>query len=476
MSIEAATTVRSRPSGRRWTTADTGVAVTAFLVAAAAGTAVVVDLRVAALLAIGAVAVPLALVDLPLAVAAWVALGPITQLGSAGIGATGLGALVLVVWASLVCAGTIRLEFGVNRTTLLLAGAFVAWLALSAAWAPDTAELVTKLWPWVVVLVMLMVLLTTVRTARDVRLIAGAVIVGTVVSVIAGFAGGGLGSADVTSATATEGRLQGGAADPNFLAAFIVPAAALLPGVAAALPRRSSLARAMLVLAFAVLIAGLAASQSRGGVVAAVAAFAAALLIMRGRRVMVLLAMVAVGGLALSFFAVEPSALERITSATDRGNGREDLWVVAGRMASDHPLVGVGLGNFTVLAPDYVRRPGALAFVDLVADRPHETHNEYLQRLAENGIIGVALFAALAGSAVLAAVRAARRLQRIGEYSLAWMARCVVVADAGLLAAAIFLSVGPTPTLWVFLALGPVLLAMANGRRAPSPRPGSLRP
>jgi putative inorganic carbon (HCO3(-)) transporter len=212
----------------------------------------------------------------------------------------------------------------------------------------------------------------------------------------------------------------------------------------------------------AVLVAGLFATQSRGGMLAAVAAVLAALVLLPGRRLVVGACAVVLALGAVAYFVAEPSALERLTTAAaDRGNGREDLWRVAGRMTADHPVAGVGLDNFRVRSAEYVREPGTLRFVDLIVDKPHEVHNTYLQLLAENGVIGLTLFIAVVGAAMASALRAARRFEAVGALTLAGLARGVLVADIAFLAAAVFLSAGSRPTLWVLLAIGPLLLALA---------------
>jgi hypothetical protein len=58
------------------------------------------------------------------------------------------------------------------------------------------------------------------------------------------------------------------------------------------------------------------------------------------------------------------------------------------------------------------------------------------------------------------AVRAARRFEAAGAPALARFARAALVADVAFLVAAFFLSTGSSPTLWVVLAIGPLLLGL----------------
>jgi O-antigen ligase len=429
----------------------------------ATGVAVTVDLRIGILLALAAVAVPVALIDVPLAAAIWVALGLVAGLPAFGLATTGAGLLLLVAWLVWLPAERARVAAAIrlHRQLLVCVALLLGWLTLSLAWARDPEVAALELGRWCMAAAALLVLVTSARTERDVRLIIGALIAGTLLSVLIGVAGGSLGAPDtsVETATSTEGRLQGGADDPNFLAAYIVPVVVL---AAVLRPRLAGLARPLISVSAAVLVAGLFATQSRGGMLAAVAAVLAALVLLPGRRLVVGACAVVLALGAVAYFVAEPSALERLTTAAaDRGNGREDLWRVAGRMTADHPVAGVGLDNFRVRSAEYVREPGTLRFVDLIVDKPHEVHNTYLQLLAENGVIGLTLFIAVVGAAMASALRAARRFEAVGALTLAGLARGVLVADIAFLAAAVFLSAGSRPTLWVLLAIGPLLLALA---------------
>jgi O-antigen ligase len=174
---------------------------------------------------------------------------------------------------------------------------------------------------------------------------------------------------------------------------------------------------------------------------------------------------VAVTGLGIAlvgalYFAAYPKALERLTAA-DGGSGRADIWQVAWRISAQHPAVGVGLHNFTVYSPRYVRQPGALNNVDLIAERPHAVHNTYLGLLAETGVVGLGLFVAVIGASLGAAQKAAAMFDRRGDQALCTLSRGVLVAAVGVLVAAFFASLGSEPMLWLLLALGPALLGVA---------------
>jgi len=445
------------------------VAAAGSVLAVMAGVAVVADGRVAVVVALGTLGAVLALRDLPLMLAVWCGLTVFSRHPDFGLATSAAGLLVLGSWLAQVRADSARVRavLRVHRSLLIMLGLLLVWLTLSVAWARDPGAAEGELLAWYLNAGAVVVLTTSLQTARDLRLVLGAFVLAVLVAAALALAGVGLEppqTADVIAA-ATEGRLVGVVGDPNFFAALIVPAV-VLASVLRSTTRGS--ARLLLAAAVLVLLVALAATQSRGGLLAVVAAVLAAVVVMRGRRAAVLGAG-AVGLLVVAvWFSANPGSLKRLQSAEqDRGNGRQDLWLVASRMSEQYPLTGVGLENFAVRSGEYVRRPGGLPYVDLVVDRPHVVHNTYLQMLAETGIVGLTLFMAVVGAAVSSARRAARRFQAAGERDLATLARGVLVADVGVLTAALFISAQATATVWVLLALGPAMLGLACARRHP---------
>jgi O-antigen ligase len=427
------------------------------------GSAIAIDVRIGVALLVGACAAPLVLVDLSLGIALWAALIPLASLHGFGLGASAVG--LLAAWAWLGLPGRergrvrVKLARGGGAGALLL---LLAWISLSLAWAEKPGKGGGHLWHWYLGALVFGIVATSFRRTRDARLVIGGFVLGVVLSVLTGIATDGLGgqAASAGTLTSTEGRLHGGLGDPNILAAAIVPAVVL---AATLIPMVRTPARWALLGCIGLLIVGLAATQSRGGAIAAGAAFAAALLVMKKRRRQVLAAGLVIALIGSLYFSAYPNALHRLNSS-DGGNGRADLWRVAWRITAQRPATGVGLGNFTVYAPRYVREPGTLKFVDLIAERPHAVHNTYLELLTETGVVGLGLFLAVVATSLGAAWKAAAQFERRGEHGLATLSRGVFTAMVGLLAAAVFVTVGSHPVLWFVLALGPALLAGATWR------------
>jgi len=161
------------------------------------------------------------------------------------------------------------------------------------------------------------------------------------------------------------------------------------------------------------------------------------------------------------WFTTSPNAFHRVTNFNGGGTGRSDLWSVAWQAGKDHPILGVGLNNFRVVSANYVRKPGTLNFVDLIAEKPHVVHNMYLQMFTETGIVGLGVFLFFLGACLRAAAKAAKRFDELGERGLAGVARAALVGTIGMLTASFFLSSAGDFRLWILLAFSPALLALA---------------
>ena len=447
-------------AGRRRTVSPLVVSALALAAAVLVGTAMAVNPRIGIALLVAACVVPLVLVDLAFGVALWAMLLGLSNLAPFGLASTLAGLLVVACWL-----GVQRVEPRprLQPLSLVVASALLlllVWLALSLAWAEDLGKAAVELSRWGLCGLVMLVLLTSLRSRRDMRLVIGGFVLGIVLSVAVGLAQNGLGGGPVTgdTLTSTEGRLKGGLGDPNVLAAAIVPATALAAGLLAVVRGR---VRVVLLACIGVLVLGLGATQSRGGAVAAVVALVVALIVMRNHRKPVLIAAAGIAAVGIAYFSAYPQGWDRMTKS-DGGNGRSELWEVAWRITNDHPVAGVGLHNFTVHSLRYVREPGALKHVELIAERPHAVHNTYLELLTETGLVGLSLFLVVAAASLLTGLKAAKQFEAAGDIAYGALARAAVVAASAVLAAAFFVTIGSRMGLWFILALGPVLLGLSR--------------
>jgi O-antigen ligase len=448
----------SLAAGRRRTVSPLVVSGLAVTAAVLVGLGMAVNPRIGIALLVAACAVPLVLLDLAFGIALWALLLGLSDLAPFGLASTLAGLLVLACWI-----GVQRVEPRPRLQPLALLGAsalliLLVWLALSLAWAEDVGEAAVELSRWGLCGVVVLVLLTSLRSRRDIRLVIGGFVLGIVLSVAVGLVHDGLGGGPPgETLTSTEGRLKGGLGDPNVLAAAIVPAIALAAGLLAVVGGR---VRVLLLACIGVLVLGLGATQSRGGAVAALVALVVALIVMRHHRKPVLIAAIGIAAVGVVYFSAYPQGWDRMTKS-DGGNGRSELWEVAWRITEDHPVAGVGLHNFTVHSPRYVREPGALKNVKLIAERPHAVHNTYLELLTETGVVGLSLFLVAAAASLLAGLKGAKQFEARGDIAYGALARAAVVAACAALAAAVFVTIGSREMFWFILALGPVLLGLA---------------
>jgi O-antigen ligase len=340
----------------------------------------------------------------------------------------------------------------------------LVWVTLSSSWAGDRGAAYHDIKQWFFAGVVFVLVTGIATTPGRLRLVALAFIAGALVSIAVGLTGRGLTTTAGAIDLATRARFSGGAGDPNYLAAGLVAAIALAAGLMPS--TRDPLAKLALAATVLGLAAAMAATGSRGGLIAALCAIVAALVVARERRA----ATAAFAGFAIAsvtiFLLLSPTGLKRITETDAGGTGRSELWRVAIQMAGDHPIVGVGINNFKHDSKRYVLRPGALKGVANFVDRPAVTHNVYLQQLAETGIVGLAMLVVAFLACLTASQVAAHRFRARGDPAMAAFASSVSVAIVGMLAASTFISNGPDKRLWIVLALGPALLTEA---RRPQP-------
>jgi O-antigen ligase len=338
---------------------------------------------------------------------------------------------------------------------------FALWLTLSVLWAHNAGEANNGVQDWLTAILGFVVVLTTLRSTHDVTVIAVAFIAGAVVSVTYGVATGALSAAAAAAANeaALHGRFTGGGGDPNVQAAGYLVAMFVCAGLWSL--ARTNIARLSLIASFLIVSVGFFATQSRGGLLSlSFAALTGLVLLPRQRKRILGLAVVAGAGLAV-IAVVNPAAIARMTDFGGGTSGRNDIWAVAWRIFTDHPLIGIGINNFQLVEPHYTLTSGALNRIELIAEVPHLVHNVYLQMLTETGVVGFLAFLAVVGGCLRASWRAARYFDAIGRVDYGDLARSVLMAGIAMLSA-----------LWILLGLGPVLLSLARrSQAAPAPAP-----
>lgn len=432
------------------------------LTAGVVGASLALNTPIGLALLLGLVYLALAMSNLQLGLAVWFPLVFLEGLTAFNLGAKAAGLLIIGVWFATLGKRRERVLYVLRVTPWFWATitALLIWCSLSLLWATDTGMVLADLWHWYAVAVLALIVATTVTDRRVLGWMLLAFVVGATLGVAQGIVTGGLTSSATAIDTASEGRLEGGTGDPNFLAAGIASAIIIVLGMFTALRGRAT--RWWLMVPLGILALGLAASESRGGAVAAAVAVVAAVVAFRNRRAEVVAVVAIAVGIGMAWFSISPSAWDRVSDFDSGGSGRDELWQVAWRMSADNPIVGVGLNNYPVVANDYVSEPGSLERLDLIVDKAQVAHNAYLQLLAETGVIGLGLFLVVAGLSLSAAWRAAGRFRRAGDRRFETVMHGLVVAMIALLAASFFISNGVDKRLWVLFGLGPASLAVAT--------------
>jgi putative inorganic carbon (hco3(-)) transporter len=434
----------------------------AFAASAVFASALAYNTKLGLAMLLGLCFVPLALLRLPLAICGWVALLFFSRTSALEAIPNKVLLFIGVCWIGLLVGrrAKVREAIAHSRVTIIWVVAFVVWMLLSLAWAPVPGAAGRPVKELLYASFGLLLLLGAILDRRHVRWLVLAFVAGAALSVLWGAAKGGLsmsgGGREVAN---VDNRFQGGSGDPNYLAAVLVPAIMLAGGLAV---RRAAGLRVLLALAVAIIAIGLAATQSRGGLIGAGVCSVVALLIWRGRRGLISALIGLAASATVIFFLANPAAWHRIHGTNSNGSGRLDIWQVAWRVVHDHPFVGVGIAQFPQVSPRYVLQPGALEYVNLIVEKHIVVHNLYLQLWVEEGIVGLLLFQGVVVASLMAGWRAARRFDAQGDVEMSALARAVILALIGMLTASFFLSNLEAGQLWVLLALGPVLAGLAE--------------
>jgi O-Antigen ligase len=430
--------------------AGRGILLLALLVSIAFGLLAAAAPRLALLALAALVAVTMVARSVLAGVALFVVLTFPEQLpGALGVGSTlakPLGLLLIASWLLVIVGDRERqvpfLPRDAPTVTVALVGLLV-WALASAIWAEDSGTTISTAARLAQLVALVFITYSAVRRPRDLLVLVVAVVVGAVIT--SGYA--------LANGTLRAGRLTGGLFNPNNLAANLV-VAAILAMFLFALVRRASL-RVALLMCSAVFGAAFVQTQSRSGLIAVAVAASVAIAVAGPLRARVGAVVLVVAAIALSYYVVAapPQLKQRVASIAAGGQAsplREDTWQIALRMSRDHPLNGVGLGNFPLAEAGYLA--GTLNVQEVASLRRYElvAHNTYLEFLAELGLVGLALFVMVVATTLggaLATVLSDQSPQR------RVLAGAMVAATMALLASQIFNSGQYSKQFWLLLGM-----------------------
>ena len=314
----------------------------------------------------------------------------------------------------------------------------LCWAFASMLWATDPVSARLTALRFAQGILLIFIVFSAVRERRHLTWIVYAFLLGAVLSASVGLAG-------VTQSERADiyasGRLTGGIGDPNELAAILLPALSF--ALFMLMTKKGILLRWLLLGAAFICALALFRTESRGGLIGLAVMLLASLALSGPVRARVTMMVLAISGLALVYFALiaPPQALARVTAFSEGGgSGRTDLWGIALDISRNHPLVGVGAGNFPLVEPSYAFGNRNLPRFDLIVDTPKVVHNMYLHVLVELGAIGFILFAVLIVCAFVTAIRALREFAQVRDLETEILARGIIIGTVGMLAAFFFFS------------------------------------
>ena len=143
---------------------------------------------------------------------------------------------------------------------------------------------------------------------------------------------------------------------------------------------------------------------------------------------------------------------------------RIDLWGASLRIFLDHPLTGVGQGNFIWVSPRYTDN-----YYQIWTGQGYVAHNMFLQFLAEGGLQTLLAFLAFLWLTFRSLRKVRRRLTAEATADgLRDFSKAVEIGLIGFLVAGFFLSSAHLDVFYWILALGPVAVTLTNRMAAES--------
>ncbi len=274
--------------------------------------------------------------------------------------------------------------------------------------AADNSAVIKTLVMWTLFLLVyqMVVAEATPESVRGLLVVLG--LSGATVSVIAILASGGQPQELVGGGAVATNRAIGSFLDPNTLASFLAVA---IPGSLVVSLQGPGLLRPVGVVTFALNFVGLALSLSRGGLLAALGAIVVLLAWPPVRR------SAAVAGVTIALLAVfnafplgQVEQVDRVlgrigsisSSPQSQANQRLKLWATTPQIVADHPLFGIGIRQYPVVAPRY-------GLIEASGVTFEHAHNIPLTIAAELGLLGLVLLAWWAVALVRTLMRACRR-------------------------------------------------------------------
>lgn len=267
-----------------------------------------------------------------------------------------------------------------------------------------------------------------------------------------------------------EERIAGPVGDPNYFAQILV----MVVPIALHLAWWSGSRRARLAAwaALGTILMGIVFTYSRGGALALGVVLLLSYLdrglrsrhLAAGAALLVVLAVLAPGEFTRRLATIREivpgseQSLRPDSSFQERVIYAKSAW----RMYLDHPVLGVGAGNYGVHYQDYADEVGSAARIYGDDQQLRYPHNLYLEVGAETGTLGLLVFGILLAAAFMALHRAGARFQAAERLASAAMCRAVGIGLIGYLVSSLFLHGRHQRYLWLLFALAASLAALSR--------------
>jgi O-antigen ligase len=361
-----------------------------------------------------------------------------------------LGAVVFLSWA---LEAVFRRSYRFPRSSLLvLVPLFFATALLSTFPAEDIGIAGLRLTTLLQLGALVFITATIMQKPLQVQRVGWIILLSTLVSVAYGIA---------SMRSGAQLALTGFAMNRNRFGVII---ALCIPLVFYLYPRSGRLGRAVLLGLTGVFVMAEALTYSRGGFLAMLLSLVLSVLFVvhsQRLRLGVWIAVVVVGliiAMPQTYWSRMGSIVPSLRGGTDTVGQRYQLWAISLKMIRDHPLLGVGAGNFT---HQFARYSGIVSLRRgaLVA------HNAFLAVAAEQGIPGGLLFIALLLAAFVSLRRSYRWARDRGDDEVADLTICFSVILFILTTQCMKGNYEHTKYLWVALGMTVALQGM-SGRDA----------
>jgi putative inorganic carbon (HCO3(-)) transporter len=376
-----------------------------------------------------------------------------------------------------------------NRRALAfgLAGvSYLAVLAMSYLWASDVHAAANTVKELAFAIVISVGFVATLQDTRALRWATGAIMgTGVFLALLslhqvasAGYhqTYGGFAVAQIQNIVGNTNayRIGGPFGDPNFFGQLmILPVAFGLQRLAAA---RSLRGRVSAIGVVGLCGATILFTYSRGALIALVVVLVIWLWATPTPRTRALILVCGVGALLIGSLVLPSAYRDRFSQvqsvipglASSKGTtydaalrGRESALIVGWRIFADHPLGGVGAGNFQSRYLEYAASVGLYR-----SGEPLAPHSLITQVASETGLVGVIVFGSIVVGAFAALRRSRHALLAIDQTEEARLIAAIRNGLIGYLVASLFLHAAYPQVLWLLLAL-----AWATPQCVRRPRP-----